>query len=271
MATPSPCCSRRPGDSSCGSRSSTARTPTPATTWWATAYDANFANQFDSKVLVNGRRRQHPGRTGRGPDVATPNSRRQVLDRTRTRRSRQTDRPAAGLIYALLGLAIIIALLGIANTLALSIVERTRELGLLRAVGMTRLQLRSTIRWESVIIALQGTILGLLIGIFFGWALVPPRTKGSLFPLPVPSLPVVVLLAALAGVAARPAESASRQTRRPASGRERLASSARPFVAASTFLAHDCPVPSPALPAWDCGPTAQTSRTPSTGALSLSA
>ena len=84
------------------------------------------------------------------------------------------------LVYALLALAILIALLGIGNTLALSIFERTRELGLLRAVGMTRRQLRSTIRWESVIIALQGTVLGLLIGVFFGWALVlAMRTRAS--------------------------------------------------------------------------------------------
>ena len=69
-------------------------------------------------------------------------------------------------------LAILIALLGIANTLALSIIERTRELGMMRAVGMTRSQLRSMIRWESVIIAIQGTVLGLVVGVFFGWALV---------------------------------------------------------------------------------------------------
>jgi putative ABC transport system permease protein len=72
----------------------------------------------------------------------------------------------------LLALAIVIALLGIGNTLALSIFERTRELGGMRAVGMTRRQLRTTIRLESVIIASQGTLLGLLVGVFFGWALV---------------------------------------------------------------------------------------------------
>ncbi|HEX4866672.1 MAG TPA: ABC transporter permease [Acidimicrobiales bacterium] len=77
-----------------------------------------------------------------------------------------------GLVYALLALAVFIALLGIGNTLALSIIERTHELGLLRAVGMTRGQLRSTIRWESVMIAVQGALLGLGVGIFFGWALV---------------------------------------------------------------------------------------------------
>jgi putative ABC transport system permease protein len=108
------------------------------------------------------------------------------------------------LVYALLGLAILIALLGIANTLALSIVERTRELGLLRAVGMTRSQLRATIRWESVIIALQGTVLGLLIGLFFGWALVTALSDEgiSVFRIPYASLAVVVVLAAVAGVAA---------------------------------------------------------------------
>jgi putative ABC transport system permease protein len=72
----------------------------------------------------------------------------------------------------LLALAIVIALLGIGNTLALSIFERTRELGVMRAVGMTRRQLRTTIRLESVIIASQGTLLGLLVGVFFGWVLV---------------------------------------------------------------------------------------------------
>jgi putative ABC transport system permease protein len=74
----------------------------------------------------------------------------------------------------------------------------------MRAVGMTRPQLRATIRWESVIIALQGTILGLLIGVFFGRALVlAMKNQGiTVVSLPVLSLVIVVLLAALAGVAA---------------------------------------------------------------------
>jgi putative ABC transport system permease protein len=74
----------------------------------------------------------------------------------------------------------------------------------MRAVGMTRPQLRATIRWESVIIALQGTILGLLIGVFFGWALVLAiKNQGiTVFSLPVLGLVIVVLPAALAGVAA---------------------------------------------------------------------
>jgi putative ABC transport system permease protein len=108
------------------------------------------------------------------------------------------------LVYILLALAVFIALLGIANTLALSIFERTRELGLLRAVGMTRSQLRSTIRWEAVVIALQGTVLGLVIGVFFGWALfLSMKDQGaSVFSIPVLTLLVIVVLAGLAGMGA---------------------------------------------------------------------
>lgn len=118
------------------------------------------------------------------------------------------------LIYAMLALAVVIALIGIANTLALSIHERTRELGLLRAVGMSRAQLRSTIRQESVIIALLGTALGLGVGLVAGWALVQAlASEGfSTFRLPVANLAVVVALGAAAGIVAalRPARRAAR-------------------------------------------------------------
>ena len=118
------------------------------------------------------------------------------------------------LIYALLGLAIVIALIGITNTLALSIFERTRELGLLRAIGMTRGQLRATVRWESMIIALFGTGLGLTIGIFFGWTIVSAlASQGfSEFVVPTTSLAIVTGIAAIAGVAAAalPARRAAR-------------------------------------------------------------
>jgi putative ABC transport system permease protein len=76
------------------------------------------------------------------------------------------------LVYVLLALALIIALIGVANTLALSIYERTREIGLLRAVGMSRSQVRSAIRWEAVIISLLGAANGLAIGLIFGWSVV---------------------------------------------------------------------------------------------------
>ncbi|MGW7269090.1 ABC transporter permease [Streptomyces sp. NPDC054864] len=74
------------------------------------------------------------------------------------------------LVYALLGLAIIIAVLGVVNTLALSVVERTREIGLLRAIGLARRQLRRMIRLESVVIAVFGALLGLALGLVWGVA-----------------------------------------------------------------------------------------------------
>jgi putative ABC transport system permease protein len=107
-------------------------------------------------------------------------------------------------VYVLLFLAIIIALFGIANTLALSIVERTRELGLLRAVGMTRKQLKSMVRWEAVLIALFGTVGGLGVGTFFGWAMIKALSDQGFktFNVPIFQLAVIALLAGLFGVVA---------------------------------------------------------------------
>ena len=90
------------------------------------------------------------------------------------------------LMYGLLGLAVVIALFSIANSMALSIHERTRELGLLRAVGMTRRQTRTAVRWESVLIALLGTGLGVLIGIFFGWSISVTIRGGGLATFTIP-------------------------------------------------------------------------------------
>ena len=119
-----------------------------------------------------------------------------------------------GVIYALLGLAVLIALLGIANTLALSIHERTRELGLLRAVGMARSQVRSIVRWESIMIALFGAALGLGVGSFFGWAVVRALEDQGIdhFVVPVANLGIVAGIACLAGAAAAigPARRAAR-------------------------------------------------------------
>ncbi|MGH2699526.1 MAG: ABC transporter permease, partial [Actinomycetota bacterium] len=109
-----------------------------------------------------------------------------------------------GLITALLALALIIALLGITNTLVLAVFERTRELGLLRAVGMSRRQARSMIRWESVIIAVIGAVLGLVVGGFFGWALVAALSDEGLgeFALPAGQLIAYVIAAGVAGIIA---------------------------------------------------------------------
>ncbi|MBX9394704.1 ABC transporter permease [Streptomyces sp. TRM72054] len=120
------------------------------------------------------------------------------------------------LVYALLALAVLIALLGIANTLTLAIHERTRELGLLRAVGQTRPQLRAMVRWESVLVAAFGTAGGLGLGAFLGWVLVTASDGASdsafAFAVPPLQLAVVALVGLAAGALAglRPARRAAR-------------------------------------------------------------
>jgi putative ABC transport system permease protein len=118
------------------------------------------------------------------------------------------------LVYALLGLAIIIAVLGIVNTLALSVLERTREIGLLRAVGLSRPQLRRMVRLESIAIAVLGAVLGVGLGIVFGIALQRSQSGEGLEVLAVPwvQLVVFVLLAGAVGVLAAlwPAHRAAR-------------------------------------------------------------
>jgi len=119
-----------------------------------------------------------------------------------------------GLIYVMLVLAIIIALMGITNTLSLAISERTRELGLLRAVGQTRSQARSLIRWESVLTAVFGTAGGVILGTFLGWAVVKASATTALAAFSVPPAQLLILLAAgaAAGVLAglRPGRRAAR-------------------------------------------------------------
>ena len=120
------------------------------------------------------------------------------------------------IVYALLVLAIIIALFGIANTLSLSVYERIRELGLLRVVGQTRSQLRSMVRWESVIIAVFGTFGGILVGLFLGWGILEVTARSQDFPAPY-TIPFgqiigVLIVGAVVGVVAgwRPARRASK-------------------------------------------------------------
>ena len=109
-----------------------------------------------------------------------------------------------GIVYALLGLAIIIALIGIVNTLVLSVFERTHEIGLLRAVGMKRRQIRAMIRSESVILAVFGAVIGIVVGTGLGlalsWSL---KAQGiTNISVPWPSLLVFLLLSAVLGLVA---------------------------------------------------------------------
>jgi putative ABC transport system permease protein len=119
-----------------------------------------------------------------------------------------------GLIYALLALAVIIALIGVVNTLMLSVFERTHEIGLLRAVGMKRVQIRAMIRSESVILSVFGAIIGIIVGTLLGlalsWSL---KAQGiTNISVPWPSLVIFLVIAAVLGLIAAswPARRAAR-------------------------------------------------------------
>jgi putative ABC transport system permease protein len=108
------------------------------------------------------------------------------------------------MIYALLALAIIVAILGVVNTLALSVVERTREIGLMRAIGTSRRQLRRMIRLESVVIALFGALVGLGLGL--GWGATGQRVLASqglgILSIPWPTIITVFVGSAVVGLLA---------------------------------------------------------------------
>ncbi|MFI5028680.1 MAG: ABC transporter permease [Solirubrobacterales bacterium] len=148
----------------------------------------------------------------KGVEFAFPTA--EVMNQQELKESReeQVDQ-LVNLVYALLGLAIVISLFGIANTLALSIHERTRELGMLRAIGMARRQVRTMIRYESVITALIGAILGMVLGVTFAALIAQPlKDEGFTLSYPIGSLVLLLIFAALAGVLAAiaPARRASR-------------------------------------------------------------
>ena len=120
-----------------------------------------------------------------------------------------------GIVFALLALAVLIALIGIANTLGLSVVERTRELGMLRAVGATRAQVRSAVRWEAGLIAAFGSAVGLGVGLFMGWSLVfavSQAVADATFVMPWGQLAIIGAVASACGVLAAllPARRAAR-------------------------------------------------------------
>jgi len=117
-------------------------------------------------------------------------------------------------INVFLGLAIVIALLGITNTMALSVLERTQEIGLMRAVGMTRRQTKGMIRLEAAVVSLFGALLGVVVGLAFGWlaVLAIPESIINQLAIPAVTLVVYVVIATITGLLAAsfPARRAAR-------------------------------------------------------------
>jgi putative ABC transport system permease protein len=169
-------------------------------------YNENFSERVDTTILIKAAAGADLGDAREAVEEvagAYPNVTVENQAEAKETYASQID-ALLGLVTALLALALVIALLGITNTLALSVYERTRELGLLRAVGMSRRQARSMIRWEAVIIVVIGGILGIVIGIVFGWAFVRALADEGIttFSIPGGQLVAYLLLAVLAGVLA---------------------------------------------------------------------
>ena len=196
-------------------RASRSRT---ASTRWATgqvtiarsAYDESFTAERERYAFVSADGASRPRleqALASFPDV-----------KLQSKSEFQTDQSAwvdqiLGIFYVLLGLAVIVSLFGIVNTLALSVLERTRELGMLRAIGMSRRQVRRMIRHESVVTALIGAVLGIGVGLFLaGLATSALSDEGLRFAVPVGSLVAFTVVAAVAGVLAAigPARRAAR-------------------------------------------------------------
>jgi putative ABC transport system permease protein len=181
-----------------------------------TTYDKHVAQRLDSAILVKTAEGASPKalQAAITAKMATafPNVTVNDLEGYKDQVGGLVDKFLA-LVIVLLALAVIIALLGIVNTLALSVFERTRELGLLRAVGMTRRQVREMVRYESVIISVLGAVMGIVLGIGFGLALTKALEDDGISVVDVPVLQMIiyVVLAGVAGVVAAigPARSAA--------------------------------------------------------------
>ena len=177
-------------------------------------FDGSFANRDSEFTFINMVGGVTPANTQRLEQAveAFPEAKVETRDEFRDRQLSQLD-TVLNVLYALLALSVIVSLFGIVNTLVLSVFERTRELGMLRAIGMTRRQIRWMIRQESIVTALIGAALGIAVGAFLA-ALVTQALsdEGIVFAVPYGTLAVFVVVAIGAGMLAAilPARRASR-------------------------------------------------------------
>ena len=166
---------------------------------------ANFPQQLDTQLYIKLAPGADPASARRAIAAVAASYPTAVLQDETQYKAQQAAQvnQTLNLVYGLLALAVIIALIGIANTLALSIRERTHELGVLRAVGMTRRQLRSSVRTEALIISVYGALEGLILGTLIGAAITATQhAQGAVLSIPVLRLIAIAVIAALAGLLA---------------------------------------------------------------------
>jgi putative ABC transport system permease protein len=168
------------------------------------AFTAYFGEVGDSQILVRGRDGVPVAAARRAVEAAArPYPTAQVMSVAEVKKQLNSSYDQMLLmVAALLGLAVIISLLGIANTLALSVHERTRESALLRALGLTRAQLRGMLSVEALILGLIGALVGVTLGLAYGWAVLHSQTANPPFVLPVGQVLAMIGAAGLAGVIA---------------------------------------------------------------------
>ena len=177
-------------------------------------FDGAFANHDNELMLLNIRGGPTAENSARLEQAlhAFPTAKVETRDEFRDSRLGKLER-IVHILYALLGLSVLVSMFGVVNTIVLSVFERTRELGMLRAVGMTRRQVRRMVRHESIVTALIGAVLGIGIGVFLAALTSSALSKyGVVFALPYKSLAAFVVVAILAGTLAAilPARRASR-------------------------------------------------------------